>query len=125
MTRPAPWTDEENSAVVALYFIMLDHAIAGEKYNKAAMIRREQEQLDLDHPDGQRVPWLADRSRGSIEAKLMNVTGVLIDLGRDDVSMAEHGYRPMSNYQSDLKTMVVGLLAVRDEAVAGGFEAQA
>jgi hypothetical protein len=39
--------------------------------------------------------------------------------------MSEHGYRAMPNYQANLKTMGVALLAVRDEAVAGGFEVQA
>lgn len=61
------WTPEENRAVVALYFAMLDHAVSGEPYNKAAMIRAVQ---GTDVP-GEAGP-LIWRSRGSIEAKLMN-----------------------------------------------------
>lgn len=121
MRKPS-WNNTENAALTALYFSMRKRVDDGVEYNKAAMIRKAQGEESWQHPYAGR---LADRSRGSIEAKLMNVTAVLHDLDRDDVSMAEHGYRPMSNYQSDLKTMVVGLLAVRDEAVAGGFEVQA
>lgn len=123
MRKPS-WNDTENAAVIALYFVMQGHAAKGQPYNKAAMIRCAQE--NPEHPSqGSFAGNLAERSRGSIEAKLMNVTAVLHDLGRDDVSMTEHGYRPLSNYQSDLKAMVVGLLAVRDEAVAGGFQVPA
>ena len=104
--------------------VMQGHAAKGQPYNTAAMIRCAQE--NPEHPSqGSFAGNLAERSRGSIEAKLVNVTAVLHDLGRDDVSMTEHGYRPLSNYQSDLKAMVVGLLAVRDEAVAGGFQVPA
>jgi hypothetical protein len=117
MRKPS-WNDTENAALVALYFVMQDKAAKGQAYVKAAMIREAQ---GTDEEPGA----LHTRSRGSIEAKLMNVSGVLKDLGREDVSMADHGYVPMSNYQSDLKTMVVALLAVADEARNGGFEVSA
>jgi hypothetical protein len=118
-TKRAPaWTSEENAAVVALYFLMRRKVDKDELYNKAAMIRSAQN----GHGGGEAYAGLLiDRSRGSIEAKLMNVTAVLHDLDRHDVSMANHGYRPLSNYQADLRLMVVGLLAIRDEAVNGGF----
>lgn len=122
MTRKPKWAPEENGALVALYFSMRGRVDDGVDYNKAGMIRA----VRGDNPnrlDNVAETILENRSRGSIEAKLMNVTAVLHDLGRDDVSMAEHGYRPLVNYQADLKTIVVGLLAVRDEAVAGGFAA--
>jgi hypothetical protein len=126
MTRQPKWTLDECAAAVALYFQMRHKVDAGDEYNKAAMIRQfrgesDQWTHDSHAPCGNAI--LRNRSRGSIEAKLMNVTAVLHDLGREDVSMAEYGYRPLSNYQADLKTMVVGLIAVRDEAVAGGFSA--
>ena len=123
-----PWTDDENRAICELYFQMLEIATTapGAKY-KAHMIRAAQgtpkpgdEDYTGDASDY--AGKLADRSKGSIEAKLMNVSGVLRDLGRDDVSMAAHGYVCMSNYQADLKLTVIGLLAVRDEAVRGGFD---
>jgi hypothetical protein len=124
MTRSKPWTLEEQAQAVALYFRMRQAVDTGRQYNKAQMIRAAQGigRGNLEPAPGIEYP-LQNRSRGSIEAKLMNVTAVLHDLGRHDVSMAEHGYRPLSNYQAELKTTVVGLLAVRDEAVAGGFEA--
>ena len=120
-TQRAPaWTSEENAAVIALYFMMRHKVDKGELYNKAAMIREAQGHETPNSPGGSISP-LANRSRGSIEAKLMNVTAVLHDLDRHDVSMANHGYRPLSNYQADLRLMVVGMLAIRDEAVNGGF----
>lgn len=120
MKRSKPWTLEEQAQAVALYFRMRQAVDTGRQYNKAQMIR---EANGDSMPDDAGPFPLEQRSRGSIEAKLMNVTAVLHDLGRHDVSMAEHGYRPLSNYQAELKTTVAGLLAVRDEAVAGGFEA--
>ena len=120
-TQRAPaWTPEENAACVALYFTMRKAVDDGIEYNKAGMIRHfrgEAAGAWMDLPAG----LLKARSKGSIEAKLMNVTAVLHDLDRADVSMASHGYRPLSNYQRDLRDMVVGLLAIRDEAVNGGF----
>ena len=122
MTRKPKWAPEENGALVALYFSMRGRVDDGVDYNKAGMIRA----VRGDNPnrlDNVAETILENRSRGSIEAKLMNVTAVLHDLGLYAVSMAENAYRPLVNYQADLKTIVVGLLAVRDEAVAGGFAA--
>jgi len=85
------WTDTENAALVALYFRMLNHAINGEKYNKAAMIRAVQ------------ASELLTRSRGSIEAKLMNVSAVHRDLCGTDETMNQYGYKYAPNYQASLK----------------------
>ena len=120
MTRKPAWKAEENAACIALYFLMRKAVDDGIEYNKAGMIRHFRGEAIgawMEIPSGA----LKDRSKGSIEAKLMNVTAVLHDLDRADVSMASHGYRPLSNYQRDLRDMVVGLLAIRDEAVNGGF----
>ena len=121
MTRKPAWKAEENAACIALYFLMRKAVDDGIEYNKAAMIREQQTGIKSAHCINNRGP-LAGRSKGSIEAKLMNVTAVLHDLDRADVSMASHGYRPLSNYQRDLRDMVVPMLAVRDEAVNGGFD---
>ena len=107
MTRQPKWTPEENNAVCGLYFIMSEHVLTDAEYNKAAMIRAAQGiRLDgsISNPDAQ----LRLRSRGSIEAKLMNVTACLRDLGGafTERSLEEHGYRAMSNYQADLKQVV-------------------
>jgi len=77
------------------------------EYNKAQMVRAVRGvRLDgsIQNPEAP----LKDRSRGSIEAKLMNVTACLRDLGGafTERSLEEQGYRAMSNYQADLKQAV-------------------
>ena len=96
------WTDKENAAVVALYFAMLDHATQGTPYNKRAMIRAESNPQGL--PNEQHDFPLAQRSKGSIEAKLMNCTAAHKALAPSDETMEHHGYRPLSNMQAALKT---------------------
>lgn len=112
--RPAPWSDEENAALVALYFEMLDYATTGRQYSKAGMIREARgEGIDARNAE----PWatwpLVARSKGSIEAKLMNATAchrdVSAESGGNAVTMDTFGYRALPNYQATLKT------AVRDE----------
>jgi hypothetical protein len=107
MTKSPAWTEPEIRAVVELYAMMRRHVNTGEPYNKARMIRNQQ------GPIGQ----LRDRSRGSIEAKLMNITGALDRLGRDDLSMSEHGYRPLANMQKALFEAVQRWAASVDDAV--------
>lgn len=110
--RSPPWNDQENRALVALYFAMLDAATAPKLYNKAAMIRTAKG----EDPDGtvrDRNPafygLLGLRSRGSIEAKLMNVSACHRDLTTTEdhpagaTTMDGYGYRCLSNYQADLK----------------------
>lgn len=106
----APWTDKEQLAVIALYDQMHSFVMAGIPYNKAQMIRDSQdhEVCEVDHDySGE----LDTRSKGSIEMKLMNVTAACEALGRPDLSMAEHGYRPMKNMQKSLKDAVEVWLA--------------
>jgi len=114
-TNRTPWTPAENAALVRLYFDMLDCATAGCAYNKAAMIRSYQATDDGRHPEA-----LANRSRGSVEAKLMNASACHADLINDHIerygseptsrdTMHGHGYRCLSNYQAALKD------AMRDE----------
>lgn len=98
------WTDHENTALVALYFVMVFKARSGLPYNKAAMIR---EASIVTHDDGTLICGpLRDRSRGSIEAKLMNVTAIVESLGWHSFSMSDHGYRPLHNYQKGLAVFV-------------------
>ena len=103
MSKRIPWSRAENVAVVILYMSMRASVDAGEKYSKAGMIRSAQ------------ADALANRSRGSIEAKLMNMTACLIDLGLAHRSLAEHGYKPAPNYQKDLRTLCADLY-MRDAA---------
>ena len=97
MTNRQPWSEQENAALVALYFDMLDKAQAAQPYNKAAMIRSRQ------YIDGSHQP-LSSRSRGSIELKLMNASAAHRDIAdADAATMHYHGYRALSNYQQALK----------------------
>ena len=53
---------------------------------------------------------LYHRSRQSVECKMMNVTACLEDIDRHDLSMNDHGYRPLSSYQAALKSRVAQLV---------------
>jgi hypothetical protein len=79
-----PWTDEENDAIVADYFAMLDAELAGRPYSKAAHNR------DLRGRMG--------RERTSIEFKHQNISAVLQGLGEDWI----RGYKPAFNFQGSL-----------------------
>ena len=102
------WSAAENVAVIALYDAMHIRAWQGEAYNKAAMIREASGKIDKFHTCN--APLML-RSKGSIEMKLMNVTAACEALGRKDLSMAEHGFRPMPNMQKALKDAVEVWLA--------------
>lgn len=113
------WTPEENRALVALYFEMLGKATAGEQYNKAALIRVAQNGIglrDLNSGCNAATPFvglLNARSRGSIEAKLMNVSAAHRDLDPNAITMDGYGYRALSNYQAHLKGCVADELENR------------
>lgn len=98
-TRTA-WQAFENTALVALYFAMLDRAMAGIAYNKAQMIRDAMGEPSWQHPY---CGKLDQRSRGSIEAKLMNASACHADLVPGAETMAAHGYKAWGNYQAALK----------------------
>ena len=118
------WTPEENRAVCALYFTMLDKAVPGEKYNKAALIRVAQDGIgprDLSETCNYATPFvglLNARSRGSIEAKLMNCSAAHADLESGAVTMDGYGYRALSNYQAALRDAMYKALQRRDMADA-------
>lgn len=100
MTNRTPWTPAENRALVSLYFEMLDRAQAGQPYNKAAMIRDSRERYS--ESCNRIAGALFDRTRGSIEAKLMNATAAHRELEPGAVTMDGYGYRALANYQRDL-----------------------
>ena len=111
-TRNPPWSDSENHALVALYFVMLDNAVAGKPYNKAAMIRSAQQ--NPEHASqGSFAGNLSERSRGSIEAKLMNASAAHHDLNPEAETMHGHGYRALSNYQATLSEAMLFALQNR------------
>ncbi|MCK5090029.1 MAG: hypothetical protein KAQ88_08620 [Hyphomicrobiaceae bacterium] len=95
--RSPPWNDSENRALIGLYFEMLDKAVIGTPYNKAAMIRNARSMA---------TEGGLNRSRGSIEAKLMNASAAHRDLG-GEVTMDGFGYRCLTNYQAALKAAML------------------
>lgn len=103
MSRRPAWTDRENAALACLYFDMLQLATAGSAYNKAGMIRSYQGTDDA--PEA-----LHDRSRGSVEAKLMNATACHAKLDPHAVTMDGYGYRALVNYQAALRDAVAAEL---------------
>jgi hypothetical protein len=116
MKGAGPWTADEIGHTLILYRSMWWHSTHGEDYNKAAMIRHARGE-ELQQPGGE-FGALVARSKGSIEMKLMNVTAALEAIGRDDLSMAEYGYRPMTNMQKALKDAVVKWAAGYKRAAA-------
>lgn len=119
----------ENEAVISLYFEMLGRSIAGDKYNKAAMIRRVNGETYkapnasyFDENQQAMLPTeltLLTRSKASIEFKLMNCTAAHHDLMSagtipdNTTTMDGFGYRAQFNYQQSLKeAMRIFVLAV-------------
>lgn len=103
-TNRKPWSDAENRRLVALYFHMLTAARLGASYNKAEMIRQAQ---GTEEQPG----ILFERTRGSIESKLMNASAAHRDLDPMAETMDGHGYRALSNYQSALRIAMAEALA--------------
>lgn len=97
--KPAKWTDAENAALVGAYLGMLAKHNAGEKFNKAAVRRAL-----IAGP-------LSGRSEGSVEFKMMNVSGCLKALGR----LTLPGYAPAMNYQRELMRAVCEAVGVSYE----------
>ena len=94
---PSDWSEIENGAVVESYFSMLSDELSGRSYNKAEQNRVLQEQIE--------------RSRGSIEFKLCNVSAACIGLGLPTIM----GYRPRFNFQMSLAEAVSRWLAQHPE----------
>jgi hypothetical protein len=115
-----PWTVEERAAVIRLYMEMSLCVTQGRPYNKAAMIRARQ------------LPAFAlvNRSRGSIEAKLMNITAALDIIADDEAApaairaralmqnMGRHGYKALPNMQRELLADVLERLGFPSGAEA-------
>jgi hypothetical protein len=87
------WTPNEVRLIVADYFDMLEMELLLKPYNKS------------DHRK-QLAKQLAERSRGSIEFKHQNISGVLVDLGMPYIE----GYKPLGNYQGMLGAEVESFL---------------
>ncbi len=89
-TRPAPWSEIEDTLIVTDYLAMLQEVTRGKKVNKSAT------RIAL-------LKHLNNRTEGSVEMKRMNVSAAMVDLGLPYLP----GYRPASNYQAKLKDIVL------------------
>jgi hypothetical protein len=113
MTNRTPWQDAENQPLVTMYFTMLDAQLDGQRYSKADIIRAYRGEPQNSQPAVDGAP-LANRSRGSIEFKLMNASAAHADIINDYIeehgepasrdTMHSHGYRALPNYQAALRT---------------------
>jgi len=80
------WTLPEVVELIALYQYFLKQQTADIKYQKAAPVRHLMAKLN--------------RTRGSVEGKLMNISGVLKALNMSHCIVK--GYAPTSNYAVDM-----------------------
>jgi hypothetical protein len=96
------WTEDEVRALVEDYFDMLAKESAGKAYSK----KEHREHL---------LARLPGRSKGSVEFKHQNVSGVLNDLGFPCIE----GYKPARNYQKGiLPEVVLEHLGSQDNEIA-------
>lgn len=84
-TRPAKWSEVEQIAICSAYALLLDAQNNELTVNKAELCRVT-------------LPALVNRSRGSYEFKMCNISAALDDNG----SAYVHGYKPRSGYQRSL-----------------------
>lgn len=94
--RNPPWSREENEAIVASYFAMLEAQLNGDTVNKAEFRRRL-------------LPLLDNRTAGAVEFKHQNISAILLDLRVPYLT----GYLPAINYQQDLRDVVLAQLMER------------
>lgn len=88
ITTRTPWSRADNRACIRLYNKLLKLELAGKPYKKAPYVR------ELAEKQG--------RSTGSLEAKLMNVSGVRDSLGLPVIK----GWKPLANAQKLLIEMI-------------------
>jgi len=118
--RTPPWNDTENPAVIAMYFAMLDAAIPGQQYSKAGMIRAARGEQPASPFTEAFAGQLSNRSRGSIEFKLMNCSAAHADLVEGATTMHDYGYRALPNYQAALRVAMQSGLDGRYHQAPGG-----
>lgn len=88
------WTDEELEASVIAYFGMLTKEMRGESFNKAEINR------DL------RASTLKNRSKGSIEFRMQNISAVLQGLCHPIIK----GYLPRGNVGTEVSERIKGII---------------
>jgi len=111
MTSGKAWTEAEQAAAITAYNLMLAADNSGTKYNKAAFnraLRSEDTAKDLlsigaaGWPHDFALGALAARSRGAVEAKMMNISAAREKLGLPILK----GYKAAGNYQRSLETAI-------------------
>lgn len=93
------WSQDENEAIVADYFAMMEAYLAGRPFNKAEHNRALQARIG--------------RGRGSIEFKHMNISAVL----REQSQPFLRGYVPADHIQQDLEKAVIEWLESHPDEV--------
>ena len=109
------WTTNEQRVLILAYNAMRNADTIGHKYSKAAINRflrgdhNTSTQYDRDAECARLIGLyiddaeaLAARSRGSVEAKLMNISGARETLGLPILK----GYKPAPNFQRSLVDLV-------------------
>lgn len=104
------WNQSEIDSCIGMYIAMRVLVEREVPFVKAQLLREIIGAATPAQPKGNPGAPLYSRSKGSVEMKLMNITAALESLGRDDLSMAEHGYRPLKNIQASLKARVYELV---------------
>lgn len=92
------WSREEVEATVATYLRMLCLELARQRYNKADYKRKL-------------LPLLNGRTPGAVEMKHQNISAILLELRMGYIP----GYKPLFNYQSLLRDVVVSRIAENHE----------
>lgn len=97
------WTEKEQRIIVRVYFHMLACQQHGAKYNKAQFCRDT-------------LPKLNDRTRGSYEMKLMNISAAMVSLGLPIVK----GYKPYGHAQKSLQVFIREAMAQSKQELKAG-----
>lgn len=98
--RGPDWTDDENDVIVAAYFDLLQAQSAGETRSKTEVRLRT-------------LPHLNQRSKGSYERKMSNISAVMSRFGLPWV----RGYKPLPNIQESIADAVERYVGRRDVPV--------
>ncbi len=96
-SKSIEWTDQELEAVIYAYFTMLNKELRGRKYNKAE-VNRHLRSLEL-----------TNRSKGSVEFRMQNISSVLQQLCHPIIQ----GYLPRMNVGADVSERIKKIIFQR------------
>ncbi|MGE8096359.1 HNH endonuclease [Pseudomonas fluorescens] len=103
--KNSDWSDLEIKAAVDAYLKMLALEQSGQKFNKA------QENRLL------RQGVLSERTEGSVEFRMLNISTVLLRMGRERIK----GYKPAPHVGSNVESSIRAALAERSILAADDF----